>query len=314
MLHEVFYWVLNMSIIASFFGLLIYLLRFIKGIPKSGIFLLWGIVWLRLVCPVGISSKYSLLTMISKVISFDFIKTIALNGAADGSRSIPELTISNTVQAAAAYNPFTYKTKLLEYVLKTASVVWIVVAAAGIFSFLIMYCLALKELKKANLIQDNIYEGTMVTTPTVYGIRKPKIILPPGIAGEHLDYILAHENVHIKRHDNIWRMLAILTACLHWFNPLVWLFLKNFLEDSELSCDERAIRNMNLEERKNYARILLTYSTTERMRYVSTFGSSKVKVRIKNVVSYKKLTLLSSIFFAGLMLAVIFILLTNAEV
>jgi len=313
MLHEVFYWVLNMSIIATVFGFLIYLIRLFKGVPKFGIYILWGIVLIRLVCPVGISSKYSLLSLLSKTISKTYVKTITIYNAANGVQSLPEISLSNMLQAATSYDPITYKTNLLEGFFKTAALVWIIVTISAILSVIIMYYFALSELKKATWLQDNIYESAMITTPTVYGIMKPKIVLPIGVNKEQLKYILLHEKIHIRRHDNIWRMLGILIACLHWFNPFIWLFLRCFFQDSELACDERAIKNMNSEEKKNYARTLLTYNTSEKTVFASAFGSSKVKVRINSVLSYKKLTLFSSIYFVGMLLMVVFILLTNAK-
>jgi len=313
MLHEVFYWILNMSIIATVFGLLIYLIRLIKGIPKFCNYALWGIVLIRLVCPVGISSEYSLLNLVSKAVTKTYVKTITIFGAAEGSQMLPELSLSNMIQAATSYGPVTYKTKLLEDFFKVASVLWIIVTIAAILCAVIMYYFAIAELKNATWLQDNIYVGAMITTPTVYGIMKPKIILPIGVDKEQLKYILAHENIHIRRRDNIWRMLAIITACIHWFNPFIWLFLRSFFQDCELACDERAIKSFDKEERKKYAHTLLTYSTTEKTVFASAFGSSKVKVRVNNVLSYRKLTLFSSVYFIGMLLVIVFILLTNAK-
>lgn len=314
MLQEIFYWTLNMSIVATLIGMLLYWLRFIKGFPKFGNYVLWGVVLIRLVCPIGISSSYSLLNLISKVSEKTYIKTVLIDTATGHSQVQPELTTSNAIQAAADYNPITYKSNLLEGIFEVAAVIWIIVAIAAMIAMVMMYLLTKSELKKATLLQDNIYEGTMVNTPTVYGIIKPKIVLPVGVEKEHLNFILAHENVHIRRHDNIWRMLAILVACLHWFNPLIWLFLKSFMGDCELACDEKAVRKMNVEERKNYALTLLSYGTMDKTVFASAFGSSKVKVRIKSVLSYKKLTLFSTICFVGMMIVITFILLTNALV
>ncbi|MHB8129725.1 MAG: M56 family metallopeptidase [Mobilitalea sp.] len=316
MLHEAFYWILNMSIIASVFGVLIYSLRFIKGFPKFASYVLWIVVLVRLLCPIGLSSDYSLLNMLSKVADKTYVKTIPivdhLSDGEEGSELLPEFSMSNSIQAAATYNPITYKTNVLEGFFEITSIVWIILAIAAILAMMFLYFLTKTELRKATHLRDNIYEGTMVSTPTVYGLIRPKIVLPVGVSKEHLEYILAHEKVHIRRHDNIWRMLAILTACIHWFNPLSWLFLKSFLGDCELACDEAAVKKMKSEERKNYALTLLAYTSTDTTVFASAFGSSKVKVRIENVLSYKKLTLLSSICFVGMVIVMAYLLLTNA--
>ena len=224
------------------------------------------------------------------------------------------------VRAASDYQPLTYKTNILEGFFQVASVIWAIIAAAGILTCVALYLLSVSELKKAVHLRDNIYAGAMVDTPIVYGIRKPKIVLP--IEGcldspdevfrrEGLEQVLLHERIHIRRRDNLWRMIAILTACLHWFNPFVWFFLKSFTSDSELACDAKAVKYMKSEERKEYARALLTYSTGDRTLFSSAFTSGIVKVRIRSVLTYRKLTVFSSICFALMVVLAAFLLLTN---
>ena len=64
-----------------------------------------------------------------------------------------------------------------------------------------------------------------ITSPVTYGIWNPRIIFPKDMDLEDarsMDHILCHEYVHIRRHDNLWKMVALTAACIHWFNPLVW--------------------------------------------------------------------------------------------
>jgi hypothetical protein len=49
--------------------------------------------------------------------------------------------------------------------------------------------------------------------------------------------ILAHEQVHRERHDNLWNLLACALAALHWWNPLAWWAARRFRADQELACD-----------------------------------------------------------------------------
>ena len=66
MLGEICYWILNMSIIASFMGLIILLIRRIKFIPHRVTVFLWLIPFIRMTVPFGINSPYSLMSLISK--------------------------------------------------------------------------------------------------------------------------------------------------------------------------------------------------------------------------------------------------------
>ncbi len=311
MLHEVFYWVLNMSVLGTFYGLLLYALRFIKGFPRFGSYTLWGVVLIRLICPVGFTSRYSLLSLVSRAFSGIIVKTVTVYENAGREALLPELSLSNTVQAAAEYRPITYRTNLLESFFRIGAVIWIIVAAAAVFTAVILYLLSASELKKAEHIRENIYQGSMVDTPTVVGMLHPRIILPVRENPEYLEQVLLHERVHIRRRDNIWRMLAIFTACLHWFNPFVWFFLKSFMNDCELACDAKAVKHMKGEERKAYAYALLTLASKEKTVFSTAFGSSRVKVRIESVLSYRKLTAFSTVCFILMTVIIAFVLLTN---
>ncbi len=314
MLHEMFYWILNMSILGTVYGLLLYLLRLIKGFPRFGSYALWGVVGLRLLCPVGFSSRYSLLSLISRAILKVSVRSVTVYEKTGAPGILPELTLSNSIQAASDYAPLTYKTNLLENFFQVASVIWGIVSAATVLTVLALYLLSVTELKKAEHVRDNIYKGSMVDTPTVFGIIRPRIVLPAGGDPEYLEQVLLHERIHIKRRDNLWRMLAMLTACLHWFNPFVWFFLKSFLSDCELACDARAVKHMKTEDRKDYARALLKLGTKDMTVFSSAFGSSRVKVRIRSVLTYRKLTMFSSACFLLMVLVIAFMLLTNKVV
>jgi len=307
MLSEVFYWVLNMSIIASVFGIFIYFLRFIKGFPKYVSYLLWAIVQIRLLCPFGMNSRYSLLNLLNTVLQKVIVKTIPIKIGLQ-----QQVSLSNAIQAVDSYEPFTVKTKLLEKFFEVGSVIWLVTSLVAILAVLIMYFLSKNELKKATHLRDNIYESPLIKVPTVLGIINPKIVLPIGLGDKQLTLILVHEKIHIRRYDNVWRMLAILTACIHWFNPLIWWFLKVFLADMEIACDALAVKKMEDEDRRDYARLLLEYAGYENTMITSTFGSSQVSVRIKSILTYKKLTLFSSITFLIMGFAIAYFMLTNA--
>lgn len=89
-----------------------------------------------------------------------------------------------------------------------------------------LYALICKELKKSIIhIKDNIYYSDALISPILIGILRSKIILPPGFDPDSTlgKMVLTHENVHRKRFDNLWRTLAIGIACIHWFNPMVWI-------------------------------------------------------------------------------------------
>ena len=301
---EIFYWVLNISILGSAVGLIPLLLRRIRALPRFGVYLLWILPFLRLLIPAGFANRYSLLSFISQYTT----KTLLLWEPAS---ELPEITTSNFLQAATQYSPIEYKTDLLKNIFSISGLIWLIIAVAAILCSIFLYINTKSALKDAQKIRDNIYLSDKILSPAVYGIIRPQIILPENITNADLEYILRHEQIHIRRKDNLWRILAVLTGCIHWFNPLVWIFIKCFFIDMELACDHGVIKNLTEDDQKSYASALLSYSAGKSF-YASAFGGAKTRLRIENILSYKKLTLASCIFFIVLFIVITVTVITNA--
>ena len=269
MLSEVFYWLFNMSISASIAGIIILLLSKIKKLPRRLVHLLWIIPFLRMWIPVGMSGKYSLMTLISK---FTTKTVVVYDGAFD-------FTFTNHIMAADSYSPITYKVNLLDNLFRTASAIWIIVAAILMIVSIILYVITKSELKDASLLRDNIYVSDKITSPAIYGIFRPKVIVPKGYELRDLHYIIAHESAHIHRRDNLWRIVAVMSAIVHWFNPFVWLFLKKFFEETELACDERVLANFGENEKKAYETAMVDCAESGNV-FASAFGGAKIRVRM----------------------------------
>jgi len=300
-LGEVFYWVFNMSIAAAVTGIVVMLIGKIKRVPRRFAHIIWLIPFLRMWLPFGLGSKYSLMSLISNVTT----RTVVVY---EGRETF---TMMNCIMAANSYFPITYKISLLEDLFGVASVVWVIVAAAVLISIAILYAITKSELRGASRLRDNVYLSEKVVSPAVYGVLRPKIILPADFAEKDLTYILAHENAHIRNADNLWRAAAFVTAAVHWFNPLAWIFLKRFLSETELACDERVLAKYGENEKKAYAAALVDCAEAKSV-FASAFAGAKIRVRIDGILSYKKLSLFSGAFFAALAAAIAYVLLTNA--
>lgn len=303
MLQEVFYWLFNMSITASVTGLLVLAVRAVKIIPKRVSVLLWAIPFLRMVIPFGLNSSYSLMTLLSKLTT----KTVVVYQPTEDIA----FSVSNSILAADTYFPITYKVNILENVFNIASVVWIIVCLAIILMMSVVYVTTLCEMRSAIQLRDNIYLSEKIITPAVYGIIKPKIILPAAYKERNIEYVVLHEQMHIRRLDNLKRVLAFMIAAVHWFNPLCWIFLKTLLADIELSCDERVLSKLGADRKKDYARALLEsgYGVTV---FASAFGGARIRTRVENILSFKKMTWLSLVLFTVLVVMIFYVLLTNA--
>ncbi len=305
MLNTVFYSILNMSVMAALIGLLIMVLRKSRLIPRLGIYCLWTLVLFKLLIPFSVSSDLSLLNLVRPIIK----NVVTVPGIEEHSFTV---SMMNSIGTAETYFPVTYKTEQLENLFGIAAIIWIIGVFSSIIAVMVLYLLANSQLGKVTLVRDNIYTGEMVDAPLVHGIFTQRIILPEVyLNNQHLKYIILHENVHIKRHDNFLRTLAVLTACLHWFNPLVWIFLKGFIDDMELTCDLRAVKELSAEERKSYAGTLVEVASGQKLIMSAGFGRSNVKVRVMSVLTYKKLSLFALAVTLIFVAALSAILLTN---
>lgn len=295
-----------MSILGGFVSIIVILLRRVKRLPRAFVYILWAIPLIRFTLPIGMTSSYSLMTIISKLTT----RTVIVY---DSTGPIPPISFTNSIMAAKSYFPIVYKTNLLKNVFQTASILWVIVMTALMLTSLLLYYFTKRETKDAVHLKNSIYITDKITAPALYGIIRPKILLPKGINSEDIPYVIQHERVHELRRDNLWRAAAILICCIHWFNPLIWICLKYFFEDMELSCDSRVLKSMTRDEQRGYANALLNCSTQGSL-FITAFGGAKIRVRIENILSYRKLTLASCISFGILLVAIITVLLTNAQV
>lgn len=302
MLQEVFYWIFNMSITAAITGALVMLLRLIRRIPRRVTVFLWIIPFLRMIIPFGMNSSFSLMSLLSGITT----KTVTVY------QPVKDFSVSfmNSVMAADTYFPITYKVDLLENIFRVASLVWIIVTLAIVLMLVVTYITTIYEVKDAVHWKDRIYLSPKVLSPAVYGIIKPKIILPASFQNQDMELVILHEKTHIRSGDNLWRMMGFLIAAFHWFNPLSWVFLKCFLADLELSCDERTLAKIGQNRRKEYALSLLEIKQGSTV-FTSAFGGAKIRTRIENILSFRKLTRLSLCVLITLISMIFYVLLTN---
>jgi Zn-dependent protease with chaperone function len=89
-----------------------------------------------------------------------------------------------------------------------------------------------------------IVESDGISAPSVWGIVRPTVILPQGIASslpeQQLRWVLLHELAHVRRRDLIVVTLQRLAAILHFFNPAIWMANRVIHQLREYACDDLA--------------------------------------------------------------------------
>ncbi len=361
-MREVFLTILRMSFVAGYVILVVLLVRrLLRRFPKRYSYLLWSVVFFRLVCPFGTNSPVSLIP--ERLISgADGQKKSASensgdteiydeadtdmdtgtktdtecrtepggagkkevipgqgNGAPDGNpekgsagthggssgkssaaaapdkpdaEDMPDgaeqpgggQTQTNTVGGIGTGDgsaPF--------HVLSVLCAVW----AAGVLVFWIVWAHSLRQFRKrlvgAVRAKDGVFESEQVAASFVNGIFRPVIYLAPGLSGPARQYVLCHEQVHVRRRDPLVKAAALFLVSIYWFHPLVWLAFGRMCEDMEMSCDERVVERMGAEIKKEYSGTLLQMAQrTNGLGLLAAFGENEVKSRVKNILSYRK--------------------------
>lgn len=98
------------------------------------------------------------------------------------------------------------------------------------------------------------------SSPALIGLLRPRVVLPADFeqrftpAQQRL--VLAHEQMHLQRLDNLWTLLATLVVALNWWNPLAWWALRRMRADQELACDA-AVLALEPDSRDIYTQALL---------------------------------------------------------
>ena len=283
--------ILNMSLKASYVILIVMLIRLLlKKAPKFISYVIWSVVAFRLIIPFSFESIFSIIPkkMNTNPIPRDIVyqNTPQVKSGIEATDII--VNVKNSLPApstVASVNP-------MQTFMIIGSCIWILgMVALAIYSVISVIRLK-RQLKDAKLLEDNIFEANNLRTPFVLGVIKPKIYLPTGLKAEERAYIVLHEQTHIRRADHIIKIIAFIILTIHWFNPLVWIAFVLMNKDMELSCDEYVLKEMKEDIKKSYANSLLSLAIGGHMINGSplAFGEGNVKVRIKNVLNYKKPT------------------------
>jgi TonB family protein len=81
--------------------------------------------------------------------------------------------------------------------------------------------------------------------PAVVGLFRARIVLPEwvlGLANRQRELILAHEDEHLRAGDTRLLALALLSAVMMPWNPVLWWQIRRLRHAVELDCDARVLR------------------------------------------------------------------------
>lgn len=286
-MSEFFLKILNMSIAAGWAVLAVLIIRLLlKKAPKYIAVLLWGIVAIRLICPFSIESALSLIPS-AETVSPGIM--MAQSPKIDSGIPLINSAVNPIIGEIFTPEPVT-SINPLQIWIPVLSVFWLAGIGILLLYTAVSYLRLRRKIRTAVLLRDNIYQCETVASPFVLGSIKPKIYLPFQIGSQDMEYVIAHEQAHIRRKDHLWKPIGFLLLTVHWFNPLIWLGYILLCRDIEVACDEKVVKKLQNEQRADYSQALLNCSVSRRMVAACplAFGEVGVKERVKGVLNYKK--------------------------
>lgn len=279
-----------------------------KKLPRKGMYFLWVILVLRILCPVNFTGIYHLLPA-ANATNAQIKKELSFGGAMNQYRLSPVqqkrfqskqqtepsvLTHSLPEKQPEEIRDFSLSDKLPAFLF----ILWLSGVFVCVFHLFYSYYRDKKMLKAAVKTKNCCYIHSGLDTPFVFGFFKPRIYIPENTENNAYKFLLAHEKYHIRRQDFRIKPIAFFAFSLLWFNPLGWVAWHLMQKDMEISCDEAVIKQMPFEERKAYSHLLLQMAAAKSRPLCTNaaFGADIIEERILHIMKFKKPTKLIACF------------------
>lgn len=270
---SIFYQILYMSIVASIIGLVILMIQKIinKRISPKYNYYIWLVFILILVFPISIFSKFS----IYNHINVNIIKIINVENNDKIDRVLNDNDISTIIPDASLNNISMFGINIKIIIANILLMLSLIQVCITCFSM----CLLKKKFSEISLENERIINivdeckkelgikkdikiinQNIVDSPAIIGLFDVKILFSNNLLlldDVSLKNMFLHEFAHYKRKDNFMNFLIMILSSIYWFNPIIKFIFKYIKQDIEFATDELAIKNMNLEETREYCRTIV---------------------------------------------------------
>ena len=278
LLYGLFYTSFSLAVVSAFALVVVLLIRFIiVKVPKKYFMCLWWLFLIRSICPVSLSSIYSLSPGINRKFHI-FLEAIGLSFDEQGGVL--------TGWQSVFVRQFTVNTNF-----RFCSIMW----AAGVL-FIWIYTLVKqtgirKWLQKAERLDGSIYQHEKLNIPVMTGVFRLKKYLPGKMNVSEAKYVLRHMEIHEERHDGVLRAAAFIVLSLQWFNPFMWLAHYFILRDIETAADEDTLSYFGYDDRAKYALEILNMNKGKKVIRPSlvTFQENRIDDRASKMLYQNKI-------------------------
>lgn len=278
LLYGLFYTSFSLAVVSAFALVVVLLIRFIiVKVPKKYFMCLWWLFLIRSICPVSLSSIYSLSPGINRKFHM-FLESIGLSFDEQGGVL--------TGWQSVFVQQFTVNTNF-----RFCSIMWV----AGVL-FIWIYTLVKqtgirKWLQKAKRLDGSIYQHEKLNIPVMTGVFRLKKYLPGKMNVSEAKYVLRHMEIHEERHDGVLRAAAFIVLSMQWFNPFMWLAHYFILRDIETAADEDTLSYFGYDDREKYAQEILNMNKGKKVIRPSivTFQENRIDDRASKILYQNKI-------------------------
>lgn len=297
LLERIFLSFLQSSLTASVVILIVmlFLKIFNKGLSIRAKNVLWTLVLIKLLIPVIPGTNIGLLNMVYErygSVVQEQNEVADLNKMSEASQ-VNEQNTSSVINKDDSYNsneinlssnPPENNKEIFAGVFKIISCIW---AIGFVISSLLLLRFALMLKRKTKGIREYVHHEILdlvnecknklniksripvyvydeFKSPCIIGIIKPKIYIPKYVLSieddKQLSHVFLHELVHYKRKHLIYNCLSIISLTIHWYNPFVWIAVKQMRLYREYDCDACVLELLREDENTDYGMTLLTLS------------------------------------------------------
>lgn len=313
---------LSLSLSGSVLILVLYLCKplYQKRLSRRWQYYIWLVVIARLLLPF--SPKVNLTGQLLQNMENSSFQTdlIPQTQPVSGHTKtlMPEGVAGLTIAESEGEQPSQASASVLLRLYRQCGTVWLVVAVAllirkiTIYQSFVKYMAAgrkevtdialweqLGQLAKEAGIRRPVllYTNSLISSPLLIGFFRPCILLPSTDLPEaEFRCTVLHELTHYKRRDMFYKWLVQITACIHWFNPLVYLMSREVSKSCELACDEAIIRQLDAGGKQVYGDTLLHAAKNVGCMKNSiasvtlSEGKKQIKERLDAIMTFKKTT------------------------
>jgi len=316
---------IEISVMVGILVIVIIVIRslFLNHLPKITFPILWGVVLMRLLLPFSFDTEWSLNAFSRPFFTNDVSVDGAMPNDIEENIVVENQSVNNQMEFPNLTNtPDLLTTRTAPVVTGDSNqinwlvVIWLAGIALSAIYFTFGHWKDRQNLSTAVMLETeflnnwkseqklkrslSVLMSDQVTTPLTFGILKPKIIIPAAMDiqnNTNFHYVLAHEFYHIKRVDALWKLLAVIVVCIHWFNPFVWIAFVLANRDLEISCDAWVMKKFKKNTKKMYAYALISMAEyqNEFTPLYNNFARHAIEERVETIMKTKKTTVIGAI-------------------